>query len=142
VVDTSRMRVASRALVDLLSNDVHLLLVDRDWNMLWQFSSDTNIDAEFRSQLGQIRAAISNGEESIRQLNMGWRMDELLSFRLICHASRIFVFLFADSYKLVILNRFDPERGPPEDGPDFDTRLREIRTNIQNSITALAPAHN
>lgn len=140
-VDNSKIRTASQNVVDLLKNDVFLVVFDNEWESIWDFASSQSVMSEFREQLPRIHTMISGGEEAIRQLNSGWRVDELLSFKLNCHSSRIFVFLLTESYRLVIVNKYNSEEELPSDGPEVDQRLKEICATIKSSINALNPAH-
>ena len=142
-VDSSKIRADSRNIVDLLKNDVFVVVFDNEWTAVWEYGSSANVSKEFHEQLPRIRTVISGGDEAIRQLNSGWRVDELLSFRLSCHMSRIFVFLLTESpaYRLVIINRYNSDEEMPVYGPEIDQQLKAICTSIKNSVSALSPAH-
>ena len=140
-VDNSKIRTASQNIVSLLKNDVFLVVFDNEWTPIWEFASGSEVMSEFHEELSRIHTVISGGEEAIRQLNSGWRVDELLSFKLNCHSSRIFVFLLTESYRLVIVNKNSSDQELPPDGPEVEQNLKRHCETIKNSINALNPAH-
>lgn len=142
VVDTPRLTTYSQNLVDLLKNDVFLVMFDSEGNSIWQYASSTEMTNEYGEQLQRIKTIIYGGEEAIRQLNTGWRIDELASFRLNCQSSRIFVCLLTDTYRLVVINRYNAEEGKgPTDAPDLNQSLKQICGQIKSCIKALSAPH-
>jgi hypothetical protein len=137
VVDGARMTTYSKELTSLFRNDVFLVVFDACWNEIWSFSTSPPVGEEYRGQLRQIHAAISDTESAIQSLNESWRVEELASFRLVCLSSRIYVWLLGESYHLVVVNKFNAEEEPPPDPPDFDQRANGLCDQIKGSIFAL-----
>ena len=138
--DRPKMSTEAQRVVSLLKGDVFLVILDSEWTVVFDHASNANTLSEFRGHLARMQTTISGCEDAIRQLNTGWRIDELVSFKLTCQASRIFVFLLPQTYRLVIIHRFDEET--PEDGPDVDQTLRAIAREMGDSIYVLSAPHN
>ena len=138
-VDHPRMTSISQRIESILQKEVFLVVLDNDWTPVFDYGTNSRVVNEFRAALPQMRTVISGCEDAIRQLNTGWRVEELLSFKLNCHSSRIFVFILTESYRLVIINRFD---GALDEAPSVDNEIRSCSGEVKDAIYALAPAHN
>ena len=134
------MVTKARQILSILQNDTFIVMFDNTWTIFFDHASSQEILNEFREQVSRMQTAISGCEDSIKQFNTGWRIDELVSFKVTCQASRIYVFLLQESYRLVIINRFGD--GTPEDSPNIDRTLAEVAKDMAGAIYALSSAHN
>lgn len=138
-VDRQAMSDAARRLVDLFGNDVFLVVLDGRSENIFDFSSSTDFGNEMKGKLSSIIESITMGENAVKQLNSGWRLDELKSFRLQSQQSRVFTFLLSDNYKFIIINKY-PNRQKEFD-PSFDGKLKPLIETVRKSIRTL-PAAN
>ncbi|KAH0789599.1 hypothetical protein GPJ56_006485 [Histomonas meleagridis] len=131
------MSQSSEQIFDLFKNDVFITIFDPDWDSIWESATSAQILSEYREQMASVSRHIENSEESIRQLNSGWRIDGLVSYCLTCHSSRIYVYLLDDAHRLVIINRYTDSSSLSDD-PNFDKTLKSIVNNIRESILSLS----
>lgn len=141
-VDGVKMRDCQSKLFRLLTNDVFITIINDYGNDVWIEGSNEEIKAHFKENFQELKSKIATGESAIRQLNSSWRVEEkLISFRLVCHGSRIFTFLLDNNFKIVIINRNPPDV-PIKDPPNFEKRFKEIVKEIISSITVPDEPHN
>jgi hypothetical protein len=140
--NAQQLAARSQDLTALFGNEVFLVIYDGDWAPLWSYGSHSNLLAEMRGQLDQIRSAISSSESVVLQLNSAWRVEELTGYRVVCQHSRLFVRLLTESCRLVIVHQWPGEGNLPEDGQDFERNLQQISVALKDSLFGAAPPHN
>lgn len=141
-VDGVKLRASQSELFNLLQNEVFLTIINDYGNDVWISGSNDEIKTHFKENFQELKSKIATGESAIRQLNSSWRVEEqLLSFRLVCHGSRIFIFLLDNKFKIVIINRNPPDV-PFNDPPNFEKRFKSIIKDVVSSITVPPEPHN
>jgi len=139
VFDRQSLIEASQSISSIFCNDVCVMLFDPHWALLFDHASSVKFAEEQKSRVSSIVESIRMGENAIRQLNSGWRIEELKSFRLMCHLSRIFAFLINDSFHLIVINKFTNRESRID--PTFEKSLAEACNRVKVSISALSNAH-
>ena len=137
IIDKTQIKTYSAEIFELFQNDVSIGLFDDKWGLIYSNCSNIEEAKGYKLQAVDIIRCVSNCENAINQLNTAWRENVLLSFRLICHSSLIYVSLLGDTnYKLVIINK-QQENYQEEHEPDY-TKLKNICSKFENSIRSLS----
>ena len=137
-VDRQQITDASRRLVNLFTNDVFILLIDRT-EVIFDFASTPQFAAEMKANQSHIIEYIQLGENAVKQLNSGWHPDALQSFRLQCQQSRVFTFILSGTYRLIIINKY-PQKIKNYDEA-FEKDLKELCETVKRSIKGLSTAN-
>ncbi|KAH0789539.1 hypothetical protein GPJ56_006505 [Histomonas meleagridis] len=136
-IDLTSMTQNSQQIFELFKNDVFIVIFNPEWESIYESATTPEILNEYKSQMSTVSRHIESSEESIRQLNSGWRIDGLTSYNLTCHSSRIYVHVLDDKYRLVVINRY-ADSSTLEDDPNFERTLKLIVENVHQSIFALS----
>lgn len=140
-VERNKMGSASKAFFTLLKNEVYITLLNTNNIAVWDAASNNEMLKHYKQNYDELKKKIKAGEDAIRQFNTSWRFqDDLQSFRLVCHGSRIFIYLLDQKYKLIILNRLPPD-GEFEDPLDFEKQLKEIVATVISAIKVFTLPH-
>jgi LytS/YehU family sensor histidine kinase len=121
-------------MVSLFTQDVFLVIFNSVGDRIWSFISSTQMNSEFQTQLRQVQDAISATEQTIRNLNEGWRVEELNAFRLVCLSSRIWVWLLNETHRFVVINRVGNGQEFEREPPDLSEKATALCEKIRDSI--------
>ncbi|OHT04197.1 hypothetical protein TRFO_28369 [Tritrichomonas foetus] len=146
VVDQTKMDNYSREIERLLKNDVYIVIFQSEnnensktsWKNIFSHASAESVMKSFSPNIEGIASSIISTEDAIRQLNIGLRVDDLLSYRLTCHSSRIYTQILDPPngvLRLVVINKVSDNQTLNED-PSIDTRMKQICKNIQRALSA------
>jgi hypothetical protein len=124
----------AQALCALFTHDVFIAVFDADWGNSWSFASSPQFRSEFQTQLRQIQDAVATTEQTIRNLNEGWRVDELTAFRLVCLSSRIWVWLLNETHHLIVVNKVSSGEDFVADPPDLGERATALVGEIRDAL--------
>jgi hypothetical protein len=131
---TATLTRHAQQLASLFTQDVFIVVFDPDGNPAWSFGSSPQVTSEFQAQLHPIHEAVSATEQTIRNLNEGWRVDELTAFRLTCLSSRIWVWVINGPYHLVVINKLNSGEAFGTDPPDFAERSTALSGQILDTL--------
>jgi hypothetical protein len=126
--------------------DVFLVLFSGQFRTILSRGSRPQILKEFEPQLQQLAAAVQSTEATIHHtIERGGpeTRDNITSFRLNCHSSRIFVTLFpgpVETHRLVILNRTCGDDRVIEDEA-FGNNVKQICNRMRRAFDGLAGPH-
>ena len=152
IVDESKMDGCSREIEGLLSNEVFIVIFKSEnnelnktvWRPIWTHASSENVSKGFKPNIENIASSIISTEDAIRQLNIGLRVDDLISYRLTCHSSRVYTQILdppKGNLRLVIINKVQDNQTLNEDA-GIDKRLKAICRQIQRHLSNNGSSHN
>ncbi|OHS96526.1 hypothetical protein TRFO_09914 [Tritrichomonas foetus] len=150
IVDKSKIETCSKDIISLLKNDVYIVIFQQDnhenlkyrWKSIYSYSTPSM--ASLSHDTENIASSILSTEDAIRQLNIGLRVDDLVSYNLSCHSSKIYTHILdtpAGSLRLVIINKA-AESEEVADDPDVNNRLKKISHSIKRALSASPSTHN
>jgi hypothetical protein len=122
----------TQRLFDLFRGEVFVALFDEQGNNVFVRGSTGSIEGEFRSRGAAVGQAVIRGEAAIRHTMDSCRQGAtVLSFRLSCHSSQVFVAALSEMRRLLVISR----GGAADQPPDFDQTLRDVCEQIRASVS-------
>lgn len=130
--DKEAMNQCTQEIFQLFKNEVYVLVLDQNGEPIWERASSPEFWQEKHEQIHQFNSAVRIGQQAVTQLMQALSIDQLRSFRLVCHSSRMFTFLLNETFRLIIFVRINGEYNEPD-----EKQISAICSRISELMTAL-----
>lgn len=150
---TEKTKIAkcSEKIINLLKNDVNDVFLAvfqletnkatqrKEWQPIWEDASTKTVKDGMDPQINTIASSIISTEEAIRQLSIGLRVDELISYKLTCHNSKIINHILDPPdkrFRVVIIQKLNPPSQP--ESLNYDLKIENaLNENFAEMKTAI-----